>query len=247
MKKQTAGRDLLNDFAPKFASLNDDILFGEIWSREDKLSLHDRSLITISTLISKGILDSSLKYHIQSAKNNGVSKQEIVEVITHIAFYAGWPNAWAAFNIAKEVYKDDNDLENKGGIFGLGKLNTEYKQYFVGKSYLNPLTNPNKDPIFICNVTFEPGCRNNWHIHKATGGGGQVLICVDGNGYYQQEGLKPRSLSKGDVVIIPPNIKHWHGASKNSWFSHLAFELNGENTSTTWLEKVSDEEYNKLD
>lgn len=108
MKKQTAGRDRLGSFAPKFAELNDDVLFGEVWSREDKLSLSDRSMITVVALMSKGILDSSLKNHLINAKNNGISKEEMVEVITHCAFYAGWPNAWAVFNMAKEVYEGDN-------------------------------------------------------------------------------------------------------------------------------------------
>ena len=106
MKKQTAGREQLGDFAPKFAELNDDVLFGEVWAREDKLSLRDRSLITVTTLIASGITDSSLKFHIMEAKNNGLTKQEISEAITHIAFYAGWPKAWAAFRLAKEVYDE---------------------------------------------------------------------------------------------------------------------------------------------
>ncbi len=105
--KQTAGRKELGEFAPKFAELNDDVLFGEVWSREDKLSLRDRSLITVVALMSKGILDSSLKYHIMNAKNNGITKEEMAEVITHVAFYAGWPNAWAVFRLAKEVYEEE--------------------------------------------------------------------------------------------------------------------------------------------
>ncbi len=107
MKKQTAGRDSLGTFAPKFAELNDDVLFGEVWSRDDKLDLKTRSIITVVALMSKGILDSSLKYHIINAKNNGVSKEEFAEIITHVAFYAGWPNAWAVFNMAKEVYENE--------------------------------------------------------------------------------------------------------------------------------------------
>lgn len=107
MAKQTAGRDQLGTFAPKFAELNDDVLFGEIWSREDKLSLRDRSLITVVALMSKGILDSSLKYHIMNAKKNGITKEEMAEVLTHVAFYAGWPNAWAVFRMAKEVYESE--------------------------------------------------------------------------------------------------------------------------------------------
>lgn len=107
MQKQTAGRDTLGSFAPKFAELNDDVLFGEIWSREDKLSLRDRSIITVTALVAKGILDNSLQYHIANAKNNGVTAEEMAEILTHVAFYAGWPNAWAAFRMAKEVYEND--------------------------------------------------------------------------------------------------------------------------------------------
>ena len=99
--KQTAGREQLGEFAPKFAELNDDVLFGEVWSRTDKLSLHDRSMITITSLVSMGIVDSSLTYHLQTAKANGVTKTEISEMLTHIGFYAGWPKVWAAFRLAK--------------------------------------------------------------------------------------------------------------------------------------------------
>ncbi len=107
MKKQTAGRDRLGDLAPKFAELNDDVLFGEVWSREDELSLRDRSIITVVALVTKGIMDSSLKHHLQNARNNGVTKAEMVEIITHIAFYVGWPNAWAVFPLVREIYTDD--------------------------------------------------------------------------------------------------------------------------------------------
>lgn len=243
-KKVTAGRDELSNFAPEFAHLNDDILFGEVWSREDKLSLRDRSLITVVALISSGVIDSSLKFHILNAKNNGVNKEEFAEAITHIAFYVGWPKAWAAFRMAKEIYEESDDIKH-GGIFGLGEENKAYEKYFVGKSYLRLLSNP-KDPIAISNVTFEPGCRNNWHKHNAKKGGGQVLICVDGYGYYQEEGKEAINLKPCDIVEIKPGVKHWHGARKDSWFSHLAFEIPGEETSNEWLEKVSDEEYSKL-
>ena len=103
---QTAGRDRLGDFAPDFARYNDDILFGEVWSKNDVLSLHDRSIVTVSALVASGVLDSSLKFHIESAKKNGVTKDEMVEIITQLGFYAGWPKAWAAFNMAKEVYTE---------------------------------------------------------------------------------------------------------------------------------------------
>ena len=105
--KQTAGRDRLGDFAPKFAELNDDVLFGEVWSREDKLSLKHRSMITISALMAMGITDSSLKSHLELGRRNGISKEEIVEMVTHLAFYVGWPKAWAVFGLVKEVYQDE--------------------------------------------------------------------------------------------------------------------------------------------
>lgn len=156
--KQTAGRDALNEFAPKFAELNDDVLFGEVWSREE-LSLKMRSILTISALVSKGMVDQSFQYHLLTAKKNGVTKSEMAEILTHLAFYAGWPNAWAAFRMAKEVYQNDKDEESHGGMFGLGEPNTAFAQYFEGNSYLKPLTDP-KETIFMANVTFEPKCRN---------------------------------------------------------------------------------------
>ena len=128
-------------------------------------------------------------------------------------------------------------------MFGLGKPNDTYAKYFVGQSYLNPLTSKG---LNIANVTFEPGCRNNWHIHHASKGGGQILLCTDGEGYYQEQDKKARKLMPGDVVYIESGVKHWHGASKDSWFSHLSIEVPGENTSNEWLEPVNDEEYNKL-
>ena len=244
MVKQTAGRDSLGDFAPKFAELNDDVLFGEVWSREDKLSLKMRSILTVTALVSKGLIDSSFQYHAMTAKQNGVTKTEMAEILTHLAFYVGWPNAWSAFRVVKEVYADDTTVEKHGGMFGIGEANTAYAKYFIGNSYLKPLTNPN-ETVFVANVTFEPGCRNNWHVHHAKSGGGQLLLCVDGEGWYQEEGKKPQSLKAGDVVAIPAGVKHWHGAKANSWFSHLAVECPGENTSNEWLEPVDDEDYPK--
>lgn len=246
MKKQTAGRDSLGEFAPKFAQLNDDVLFGEVWSREDKLSLRDRSLVTICVFMGKGMVDSSLKYHLISAKNNGITKEEMAEIITHAAFYAGWPNAWAVFNLAKEVYADESSSENHGGMFGMGEPNTAFAEYFIGNSYLKPLNNPKECNVFLANVTFEPGCRNNWHIHHSSSGGGQILICVEGEGWYAEEGKEPRSLKVGDVVTIPANVKHWHGAKADSWFGHIAVEVPGKDTRNEWCEAVTDEEYPKL-
>lgn len=134
----------------------------------------------------------------------------------------------------------------KENVFGLGQPNEAFAKYFIGNSYLNPLTNPKDTSVFLANVTFEPGCRNNWHIHKSTKGGGQLLICTAGSGWYQEEGKDAISLVPGMVITIPANVKHWHGAKKDSWFSHIVVEVPGEDTENVWLESVSDEEYKNL-
>ena len=137
----------------------------------------------------------------------------------------------------------DFDTQN---IFGKGAFNEAFDEYFTGKSYLNPLVDIEDNLMFIANVTFEPGCRNNWHIHHAKTGGGQVLICIAGEGWYQEEGGEAISLKPGSVIEIRPGVKHWHGAKADSWFSHIALEIPGEDTSSEWLEAVSDEEYANL-
>lgn len=243
MEKQTAGRENLGKLAPKFAELNDDVLFGEVWSREDKMSLRDRSIATISALMAQGLFPQ-LKSHFILGKKHGVTKEEAVEIVTQLAFYCGWPKAWSAFPLIEEVYGNEETKDEHGGVFGQGEPNVNFAQYFTGNSYLKPLAKT--DNVFIANVTFEPGCRNNWHIHHATKNGGQILICVDGEGWYQEEGKEAQSLKPGDVITIPANVKHWHGAKANSWFSHIAIEVPGENTSNEWCEKVEDEEYSKL-
>lgn len=248
--KQTAGREQLGEFAPKFAELNDDILFGEVWSRTDRLGLRDRSLVTITSLISQGITDSSLTYHLQTARQNGITRSEISEIITHISFYAGWPKAWAAFRLAKDVWAEDSAADDakaafqKQMIFPIGEPNTAYAQYFTGNSYLAPIS---REQVVVSNVTFEPRCRNNWHIHHAKSGGGQMLIGVAGRGWYQEEGKPAVEILPGTVIHIPAGVKHWHGAAADSWFAHLAFEIAGENTSNQWLEPVTDQEYDKLE
>ena len=139
----------------------------------------------------------------------------------------------------------NNDFEREN-IFGLGNPNDAYAKYFIGRSYLNLLAKVEEANLSLCNVTFEPGCRNNWHIHHAIKGGGQILICIAGSGWYQEEGKEAVSLTPGKVITIPANVKHWHGAKKDSWFSHIAVEVPGEDTSNEWCEIVTDEEYNKL-
>lgn len=142
-------------------------------------------------------------------------------------------------------YSNKEDFE-KANIFGMGNPNDAFAQYFIGNSYLNPLNEFGESPVFVANVTFEPECRNNWHIHKASKGGGQILICIAGEGWYQEEGKDAESLVPGTVITIPANVKHWHGAKADSWFSHIAVEVPGDDTSNEWLEKVDDEHYNNL-
>lgn len=246
--KKTAGRDQLGEFAPKFAELNDDVLFGEVWSRTDKLSLRDRSIVTVTALVSSGIIDSSLTHHLQNARKYGVTKTEIAEILTQTAFYAGWPKAWGAFRLAKDVWADSTDttdaklkFENEL-FFPIGEPNTAFARYFSGNSYRYPVSKE----IGLTNITFEPGCRNNWHIHHATKGGGQLLVCVAGEGWYQEWGKPAVKMRPGDVITIPANVKHWHGATNDSWFAHLAAELTGENTSNEWLEPVDESDYLNL-
>lgn len=145
-----------------------------------------------------------------------------------------------------EVWNDstlslhDRERFQQEMIFPIGEPNTAYAQYFVGNSYLAPLS---AAQIPFSNVTFEPGCRNNWHIHKATSGGGQMLVGVAGRGWYQEEGKPAVEILPGTVIHIPANVKHWHGAAKDSWFAHLAFSVPGENTSNEWLEPVDEAAY----
>ncbi len=242
---QTAGRNALGEFAPEFAHYNDDVLFGENWNNTD-IDVKTRCIITVVSLMSQGICDGSLKHHLQNAKSNGVTKKDIVAAITHTAFYAGWLKGWAVFNLAKEVWNEQTpalsakEVYQNSIFFPIGAPNDAYAKYFVGQSYLAPVS---KEQVFIANVTFEPKCRNNWHIHNATKGGGQILVCVGGEGYYQEWGKPAIKMKEGDVVNIPVGVKHWHGAGKEKWFSHLAIEVPAENGKTEWREPVFDKDY----
>ena len=260
---QTAGRDQLGEFAPMFAHLNDDVLFGEVWN-EEAISVKQKCIITVVSLMASGITDSSLVYHLQNAKAHGVTKEEIAAIITHATMYVGWPKGWAVFRLAKEVWTEEDAPKEKCCccckddkcrfdtveeyakhclFLPVGDPNVAYAQYFIGQSYLAPLT---LDQVPIFNVTFEPGCRNNWHVHHAEEGGGQMLICVAGTGWYQEWGKEPVKLTPGTIINIPANVKHWHGAAKDSWMSHIAQEIPAVNGSNEWLEPVDDETYNKL-
>ena len=245
--KQTAGRDQLGAFAPMFAHLNDDVLFGEVWN-EDAIDVKTKCIITVVSLMASGVTDSSLGYHLQNAKNHGVTREEIAAIITHATMYVGWPKGWAVFRQAKEIWAEETSAQSAKDayqntiFFPIGEENP-YGQFFVGQSYLAPLST---EQVPVYNVTFEPGCRNNWHIHHASKGGGQMLLCVGGRGWYQEWGKAPVELTPGAVINIPANVKHWHGAAPDSWMSHLAIEVEGENASTEWLEAVSEEDYSRL-
>ena len=245
---QTAGRNQLGEFAPMFAHLNDDVLFGEVWN-EEAIDVKTKCIITVVSLMASGITDSSLGYHLQNAKAHGVTKEEIAAIITHATMYTGWPKGWAVFRQAREIWNEETpalsekDKYQNTIFFPIGVPNDAFAKYFVGQSYLAPIST---EQVAIFNVTFEPGCRNNWHTHHAKSGGGQMLICVGGRGYYQEWGKEAVEMTPGTVINIPANVKHWHGAAPGSWFSHLAVEVAGEETSNEWQEPVSDGDYGKL-
>ena len=204
-------------FAPAIDQYLKEHLFADIFAR-GVLTYQEREIATISALSSLEGVDSQLKSHIQIGKNTGLTDEQINAIL-------------------------DLTKSARSGAFALGMKNDAYAQYFIGQSYLQPLTT---EGVNSANVTFEPGCRNNWHIHHSTRGGGQILICVDGEGWYQEEGKEAQSLKVGDVVVIPANVKHWNSKKKHCWFSHIAVEVPGENTSNEWCEEVIDEEYDKL-
>ena len=203
------------EFAPAIDQYLKEHLFADIFAR-GVLTYQEREIATISILSTISGLEPQLNSHINAGKYNGLTNEQIEEIL----------------KLTSSVYK--------GGDFGLGEENKANEKYFTGKSYLKPLT---KEGVSSANVTFEPGCRNNWHIHHK---GGQILIVTAGRGYYQKWGRDARELKAGDVVNIPPEVKHWHGAAKDSWFSHIAISVPAEGASTEWLEKVSDKEYSKL-
>ncbi len=206
----------LYEFAPAIDEFLKAHLFGDIFAR-DNVDWQTRELATIAMLASLDNVDSQLNAHINIGKNNGLTDPQIAE----------------ALDIVKRI-----GAQNV--LFGFGRDNTAYAKYFIGKSYLQPMTN---GEINAANVTFEPKARNNWHIHNEAG---QILFAVSGEGWYQEWGKPAQKLRAGDVVTIAPGVKHWHGAAKDSWFTHIAISVPKEGTQTQWLEPVTDEEYNKL-
>lgn len=206
----------LYEFAPAIDEYLKAHLFGDIFSR-DNIDWQTRVLATIAMLASLDNVESQLNSHINVGKHNGLTDEQVAEILD-IASGTGAENV----------------------LFGKGAENTAYAQYFIGKSYLEPLA---KEDISAANVTFEPKCRNNWHIHHKTG---QTLFVISGRGWYQEWGKPAQELKAGDVVEIKEGVKHWHGAAKDSWFTHIAVSVPNEGASAEWLEPVTDEEYNKL-
>lgn len=206
----------LFEFAPAIDEYLKSHLFGDIFAR-DNLDWQTRELATIAMLASLENVDSQLNSHINIGKHNGLTDEQVAAIL----------------DIAGQTKAQDV-------LFGFGDENTAYAKYFIGKSYLQPLV---KEGVNAANVTFEPKCRNNWHVHHKSG---QTLLVVSGRGYYQEWGKPARELKAGDVVEIPEGVKHWHGAAKDSWFTHIAISVPVEGASNEWLEAVSDEDYDKL-
>ena len=236
---QTAGRQQLGEFAPEFARLNDDVLFGEVWSRNDLLSLRDRSLVTITSLIAQGIIDNSLVFHLESAKKNGITRTEISEIITHIAFYAGWPKAWAAFNLAKTVWADDIKGDDpktefaRSMIFPIGEPNTVYEQYFTGKSYLARISDRQ---IPFANVTLSRDAATTGMCIRPGRAAGRCLSELPGaDGIRKRVSLQSR-YCRARWCIFPPTLsigmarQRIHGSPISRFLSPARMKrMNGSN------------------
>ena len=216
-------------------------LFGDIFAR-DNLTHAQRELVTVSALAGLEGCASQLKSHVSGARNMGLTDAEIRSIPAVLAARVGDVEAWRARKAIAEVYGEEFDEGRPvaAPMFPKGEPNTAYAKYFIGRSYLAPLST---GKVPVSNVTFEPRCRNNWHIHHV---GIQVLVCVGGTGWYQEWGKPARLLKPGDVVEIPEGMKHWHGATRDSWFQHVTFTVAGDGASNEWLEPVTDEEYDRL-
>ncbi len=240
VQTKLSGKPFDYDFAPATDYYLKAHLFGDIFARNN-LTHPERELVTVSALAGIEGVEPQLKSHINGARNMGLSDAEIHSIPGVLAECGQEASAYRAAKAIAEVYGEafDGDMPLP---FPKGEPNTGFAQYFIGDSYLAPLAN-GEGRLPVNNVTFEPGCRNNWHVHN---GGGQILICVSGRGWYQEEGKPAQALKPGDVVDIPAGVKHWHGAAADCWFQHIAIGVPSENGSTDWLEPVTDEEYGKL-
>ncbi len=241
VQTQLSGKVFNYTFAPATDYYLKAHLFGDIFVRNN-FTYSDRELVTVSALSGLKGVELQLKAHVSGARNMGLSDAEIHSIPNVLADKVGAIESYRAAKAIAEIYGENFEMGEpiEDMIFPQGSPNTAYAQYFIGNSYLSPLT---QSGLNIANVTFEPGCRNNWHIHHK---GGQILICVGGRGWYQEWGKPSQALKIGDVINIPPEVKHWHGAAKDSWFQHIAIAVPAEGSSNEWLEPVSDTEYDKL-
>ena len=207
----------LFEFHPQLDEYLKAHLFGDIFER-DILDWRTRELVTIAALAARPETEPQLKAHIQVGKVNGITDEQAAAIVRRV-----------------QCPSDPSKLPSDWSPIPVGEPNAAYAKYFSGRSYLHKLT-LNQVPAF--GVTFEPNCRNNWHIHHAKTGGGQILIVTAGEGYYQEWGKEPRRIRKGDTVNIPAGVKHWHGAA-DCWFQHIAIEVPGTETRTEWCEPVA--------
>ena len=212
----------LFDFHPQLDEYLKTHLFGDIFAR-DVLDWRTREIVTIAALAARPETAPQMKAHIAIGKVNGVTDAQAAAIVRRV-----------------QLPRNPADLPNDWSPIPVGEPNTAYAKYFIGNSYLHKLT---LDQVPAFGVTFEPGCRNNWHIHHAKTGGGQMLIVTAGEGFYQEWGKPARRLKKGDTVNIPANVKHWHGAAPDSWFQHIALEVPGTEQSNEWCEPVDDKAY----
>lgn len=240
VQSQLTGRQFKYEFAPATDYYLKAHLFGDIFARNN-LSFADRELVTISALSGIPGVEPQLKSHVAGARNMGLTEAEISSIPAVLANLGYEADAFRARKAVSEVFgKDFKELPVL--TFPVGNPNTAYAKYFIGNSYLaNLATGDGKLPVN--NVTFEPRCRNNWHTHH---GFNQILICVHGNGWYQEWGKPARALKPGDVVDIPAEVKHWHGAAADSWFQHVTLHTPSAHGTTEWQEPVADAEYDAL-
>lgn len=218
-------------------------LFGDIFAR-DNLTFAQRELVTIAALSGIKGVDPQLRSHVSGARNMGLGDSAIKDIPNVLRAKVGDVEAFRVNKAIAAVYDEPLTQQPpfEPSAFPKGVPNTAYAQYFIGNSYLAPLLDGGQLPIH--NVTFEPGCRNNWHIHHK---GEQILICINGRGWYQEWGKPAQALKPGDVVNVPAETKHWHGAARDSWFQHIAIAVPVEGASNEWCEPVTDEECNKLE
>ena len=239
----TRAQQLMGDIAPKLAELTDEVLYADVWARP-QLSRRDRSLVTVSALVAMNRPDQ-LRSHLTLAKENGVTETELVEAITHLAFYAGWPNAVTAIGVAKEVL-----LPTEAGAAADDPITVERPgsqttaagpaEHFTGSVRVDSRfqrTSPARAGGGI--VSFAPGARTDWHSHPL----GQTLIVTLGAGLVQAWGGPVQEITPGDVVWIPPGVKHWHGATPDSEMSHIAIVEAVDGKTTDWMEQVTDVQY----